>query len=220
MRRLALVALFTVLPPWVNAQRWTNGQGTGLPVPHHHPMHSSAIFFADPFYSDALYREGSLATTQPPVIILQAAPAPAPMVAPPEPPTQPLMIELQGGRYVRISGEESSTAEMKLVDSGATNPLSTKTHLERPITSHPPSPVDHDLAPAVLVFRDGHSQEVSEYTIADGILYTHADYYTDGSWNKKIALSSLNLPDTIATNKSHGIKFQLPAAPNEVIIRP
>jgi hypothetical protein len=216
MRQLALVALLTAFAPCGNAQR------TGLPIAHHHPIRggSSAIFFADPFYSDALYHEGSLAPSQPSVIILQPAPAAAPIAVPPVPPAQPLMIELQGGRYVRVSGEESSTAEMKRIDSGTTNPTPAKTHLNKAITSEPLSPAAHDPAPTILVFRDGHREEVSDYTIADGNLYTHADYYTAGSWNKKIALSSLNLPDTTNTNQSRGIKFQLPTAPNEVIIRP
>jgi hypothetical protein len=73
---------------------------------------------------------------------------------------------------------------------------------------------------AVLVYRDGHRQETSSYTIADGILYASADYATTGAWNQKIALSSLNVPETVATNSSRGLHFQLPAAPNEVIVGP
>ncbi len=74
--------------------------------------------------------------------------------------------------------------------------------------------------PAVLVFRDGHREEVSEYTIADGALYTRTDYYTAGSWNRQIELSALNLPDTVKSNQSRGVRFQLPSSPNEVIVRP
>ncbi len=129
------------------------------------------------------------------------------------------MIELQGGRYVRISGEDTSTAEMKQI--GPTIPV------HAPISPRPGkhsitvthSPAAQQL-PTILLFRDGHREEVSDYTIADGTLFTKSNYYTDGSWNKKIALSSLNLPDTINANESRGIKFQLPTAPNEVIVRP
>jgi hypothetical protein len=77
-----------------------------------------------------------------------------------------------------------------------------------------------EIRPAVLVFRDGHHEEVSDYTIADGVLYTRLNFYTDGSWTRKIALSSLNLPDTITANQSRNLKFQLPTASNEVIVRP
>src|SRR5882724_3277283 len=114
MRPVALIALLAALVPRANAQR------TALPGAHHRPSHSSAVLFADPFYSDALYREGSFATSQPPVIILETVPTPAPIATPPTPPAQPLMIELQAGRYVRVSGEETSTAEIKLVDSAST----------------------------------------------------------------------------------------------------
>jgi len=211
MRKLAHVALLAALAPWANAQRM------GASIPHHHPIQNSAIFFADPFYSDALYHEGSPLTFQPSVVILQAAPAPVP--DPPSKPTQPLMIELQGGRYVRISGEETSTGEMKQIDRTTENrtPVSRRSGTSSAMAAHA---AGQELAPAILVFRDGRREEVSDYTIANGILYARADYYTDGSWNKKIALSSLNLPDTITANESRGIKFQLPNAPNEVIVRP
>ena len=79
---------------------------------------------------------------------------------------------------------------------------------------------DPELVPAILIFRDGHREEVSEYTIADGSLYTRADYYTNGSWNRKIELSSLNLSETVRSNQSRGVRFQLPSFPNEVIVRP
>jgi len=56
--------------------------------------------------------------------------------------------------------------------------------------------------------------------ITDGVLYTSGDYYANGSWNRKIELSSLNLPETVKSNQSRSVRFQLPSAPNEVIIRP
>ena len=70
------------------------------------------------------------------------------------------------------------------------------------------------------MFRDGHREEVSDYTIADGNLYTHDDYYTNGSWNRKIELSSLNLLETVRSNQSRNVRFRLPSSPNEVIVRP
>jgi hypothetical protein len=75
-------------------------------------------------------------------------------------------------------------------------------------------------SPIVLVFRDGHSQEVSAYTIADGVLYAASDYATTGEWTQAIELASLNVPETVATNSSRGLRFQLPTAPNEVIVGP
>jgi hypothetical protein len=77
-----------------------------------------------------------------------------------------------------------------------------------------------ELPPATLIFRDGHSEEVRDYTIADGILYARGDYYADGYWNKKIGLASLNIPETLQANATRNVKFVLPSSPNEVITRP
>jgi hypothetical protein len=124
------------------------------------------------------------------------------------------MIELQGDRYVRLSGEETSETEM--IDSIATTP---HRHERSAAAANQPAAVT-ESAPAVLVFRDGRREEVSNYTITDGILYTAGDPYTGGSWTRKIELSSLNLPETVKSNHSRGIRFQLPSAPNEVVVRP
>jgi len=130
------------------------------------------------------------------------------------------MIELQGDHYVRISGEDTSTAEMKQIDGTSTTraPLSRDPRTRSTITTSSDAP--QELAPTILVFRDGRREEVSDYTIADGILYTNTNFYTDGSWTRKITLASLNLASTIDANQSRGIRFQVPNAPNEVIVRP
>ncbi len=147
------------------------------------------------------------------MIILQSPPARTPEPGRFAPPAQPLMIELQGDRYVRVSGPELSGAEM--IDR-----MPERSSLPQP-SSAPIRPATiPELPPAVLIFRDGHREEASEYTIADGVLYTRADYYSTGSWTKKIELSSLNLPETAKSNESRGIKFQIPSSPNEVIVRP
>jgi len=210
MRPLVLAGLFAVLTPCVVAQR--SGTSAGF----HHP-HSPAVFLYDPYYSDAFYRESVPST--PPVIVLQAPPPP-PVPERPSAPTQPLMIELQGDHYVRISGEDTSTAEMKQIDGTSTTraPLSRDPRTRSTITSSSDAP--QELAPTILVFRDGRREEVSDYTIADGILYTNTNFYTDGSWTRKITLASLNLASTIDANQSRGIRFQVPNAPNEVIVRP
>src|SRR5690242_4976313 len=110
MKLLVLAAVLAPLTPYATAQRPAQGAG------FHHAFHSPTIVYYDPFYSDALYHERSTLTTQPPVIVLQTPPQPAPVPERPSAPTQPLMIELQGGRYVRISGDDTSTAEMKQLD--------------------------------------------------------------------------------------------------------
>jgi hypothetical protein len=182
-------------------------------------------------YSDALYRTGYPVASQPPVIILQgglqgglqgsAAPEAAKPFGFPAP-AQPLMIELQGDRYVRVSGDVNSGAELETVDAEA------KLNQRPGITSQgrnispavTAAAAAEELPSAVLVFRDGHREEVAEYTIADGALYAQGDYYTSGSFTRKIELKSLDLSETVKSNRSRGVAFRVPASPNEVIVRP
>ena len=150
--------------------------------------------------------------------------------------SQPLLIELQGDRYVRVSsaaidGEALplSLAPGNIRRTIAQPPKSTRSHFNKPATRNSAnasatviaaaSPA-RDLPAAVLVFRDGHSEEVRDYTIADGFLYARGDYYTDGYWNRKIDLSTLDLSQTLQTNSTRNVKFVLPSSPNEVITRP
>lgn len=230
-RVLIFIALLAAVTPCVSAQRTAfHGFSRGS----FNRVGSSRSFayplaFSDPLYSDFLSSTGYPVASQPPLIILQtASPAAERVSAPP----QPLMIELQGNRYVRVSGEESSGAEIieprkiepekiepeKIDQVRASRPPRrlSEAQSEAPLRTTPPAGV----APAVLVFRDGHREDVSGYTIASGVLYASAHYYAGGSWNKKIDLSSLNLPETIQSNQSRGIKFQLPGAPNEIIVGP
>jgi hypothetical protein len=168
---------------------------TSLPFP----------FFTDSFNPDDIYSTGYPVAAQLPVIMSQAARAMArpdyadrQSAAP-----QPVMIELQNGRYIRVN-RAAANGEAVLLD------------LAPDRTPSPP----HELAPVLLVFRDGHSEEVRSYTIADGILYASGDYYTDGYWNKRIALSTINVPRTLQANAQRNVNFILPKSPNEVITRP
>ncbi|HVP56005.1 MAG TPA: hypothetical protein VMU45_13515 [Candidatus Eisenbacteria bacterium] len=57
----------------------------------------------------------------------------------------------------------------------------------------------------VLIFRDGHRQEVTNYAIMG-----HTVYVFDNR-TQKIALGDLDLPATIKVNDDRGVDFQLPA---------
>jgi hypothetical protein len=72
----------------------------------------------------------------------------------------------------------------------------------------------------VLVFRDGHKDEVSEYTIMSGTIYSKTDYWTTGSWTRKIQVADLDVPATLKLNRERGLKFVLPGSSNEVVTRP
>ena len=217
---------------------------TSLPFP----------FYGDSFNLDDLYASGYPVAAQPPVFLLQAASAlagPADYLGRPdmltsannrEPSsTQPLMIELQNGTYVRVNrapvnGEalplafspnqaKLKSAPQKVVippekivipSKKVVIPSETRDLGFASTTAPPP----RELPPALLIFRDGHSEEVRDYTIADGTLYARGDYYTDGFWNKKIELSALNLTKTLQVNADRSVNFVLPKSPNEVITRP
>jgi hypothetical protein len=176
---------------------------TSLPFP----------FFTDAFDPNDIYSTGYPVADDPPPFLLQAArsmagPAAGSMDASMSPfanreshSVQPLMIELQNGRYVRVGSSPANGEALQLSPALAATP-------------------SRDEPNAVLIFRDGHTEEVHDYAIADGILYARGDYYTDGYWNKKIALSTLNVAETLQANNERNVKFTLPASPNEVITRP
>ncbi len=209
MRRLLLIALLAAGTPWASAQRMPAA------LPHfarnyHRGGHSRA--FLDPLafydYSDFVSTAAYPAPAQP-LIVVQSAPLAAPVPERTSPSAEPLLIELQGDRYVRVTGAETTQTEM--IDR-------TPEALRKPSTFLAVAPAPQTAA--ILLFRDGHREEVSEYTIAGGALYASGSYYAGGPWNRKIDLSSLNLPETVASNQSRGVKFRLPASPNEVVIGP
>jgi hypothetical protein len=147
--------------------------------------------------------------------------------------SQPLMIELQNGQYVRVNSSAAEVDDAHDLTSAASGKTpnknnqpakSARNHSSPPADSAPALGIaasrSRELPPATLIFRDGHSEEVRDYTIADGILYARGDYYTDGYWNKKIALSSLDVAQTMQANTSRKVNFVLPSSPNEVITRP
>lgn len=213
-RMLLLVAWLAVLAPCLYAQRMVAGParvGPHFARGEHSRAFSYPLAWGDPFYSD--YVSTAPVANQPPVVILQTPPAAAP-VAPSPAPAQPLMIELRGDRYVRISGEESSEAQM--IDPTAA--LASKPTRVSGAASHAVN--DVTLPIAVLLFHDGHREETTSYTITDGVLYINASPYTGGPWIRKIELTSLDLAETISFNQSRGITFQLPSAPNEVLVGP
>jgi hypothetical protein len=124
-------------------------------------------------------------------------------------PAEPMLIELQGGRYVQVSGKQSSGDN----DPGAVLPALRPGAVET-------SRASVAQASTILVFRNGNREQITGYTIVDGVLYAQASYYTDGSWNQPISLSSLDVAETMDANRARGVPFQLPGSPNEVIVGP
>jgi len=132
----------------------------------------------------------------------------APQAAP-----EPLLLEWRGDHWARVTSHGHAATGAQPDYSGGSNGRSAPSVRNR--AGQPPP----ELPPAVLVFRDGRKEEVSSYTIVSGTIYTKADYWTSGSWTKKIRIADLDLPATLRVNQERGVKFALPTGPYEVVMR-
>ena len=181
-----------------------------------HARFPQAIYLGSPFWGDDYPRDG----VTPSVIVIQqpAAPAsPAKSVEDPKP-VEPLLIEWQGDHYVRRSGGSSSLTVAETPEQSTSRKASA---IQPAHFSAPATPLARtESAPATFVFRDGHQEQSSDYTIASGMIYARGDYWTSGSWTKKIPIAQLDIPATLRANADKGVPFRLPGAPNEVITRP
>jgi hypothetical protein len=131
-----------------------------------------------------------------------------PQVAP-----ESLLLEWHTDHWVRVTDHGQSAT-------GAQPDYSERSNGQSPPSvRNSASQSPRELLPAVLVFRDGRREEVSSYTIIGGTMYTRTDYWTSGSWAKEIRIADLDLPATLRLNQERGVKFALPAAPYEVVMR-
>src|SRR5277367_2651477 len=156
--------------------------------------------------NDASIVDGSVATSAPRFVVLQPA-ADSLQTAK----AAPLLIEWRGDRYVRFGGVRDTGAETK--ESGD----SSRADYVRPTTATTEPPARSLNAPTVLVYRDGRSEEISDYAIVGSVIYAGGNYWQNGHWTKNIPLSALDLDATVQANQQRGIKFLLPSASNVVI---
>ena len=200
--------------------------------PHHERAFTRGILLNSPFlysdyysgydYSDNASNYDSGETdgvdgAQPRILVVRPAAADdSPRRAKPG----PLLIEWQGDRYVRFGGAEETGQRGSSTQRDYAEPALTKSLTKPSAASAPKEPAEsqaRELPPAVLVYRDGHREEISDYAIANGMIYIHGDYWQDGSGTKHIPLSSLDPPATMQANQQRGVKFMLPSASNVVI---
>jgi hypothetical protein len=156
---------------------------------------------------------GTAGVPPPQVIVGQAAQPSSPGPVPEAPGS--LVLELRGDHYVRVTnyGESQSQPEAER----SSNPASAvpSANPRRTQTAEPPS----ELPPAALVFRDGHKEEIGKYMIVGTTIYTSADFWSSGSWTRKVQIDELDVPATLKLNQERGARFSLPSGPNEVMIR-
>lgn len=180
---------------------------SGFPGSGHHRPFPTGFYLGTPLWADDYFPHND----QPPQVYVIQTPAASPEKPTLEEPKPivPVMIELQGDKYVR-----RATAETSNPQANSANPAS--------LTSHPiaPASASAEEPAAVFVFRDGHREESSDYSIISGVIYSRGDYWTTGAWSKKILLADLDVPATMQANRERGVHFRLPNAPNEVITRP
>ena len=152
------------------------------------------------------------------VIPLQAEPVAAPALSP----ASALILEYHGDHWVRLpTGNEIPAASQpaKTESASASPPAGAAPTRSGYVEVPQASPSTGHLPPAVIVYRDGHTEELANYMIQGNDLYTTSAYYGTGSWTRKIPLAELDIPASLTINQARGTKFSLPSGPNEVVIR-
>jgi hypothetical protein len=183
----------------------SNGKGRLIrPVRHH--SYGGFLFY--PYYD---YESGT--TEEPPVNMVGPRPENPPVTVA-SPPAESLLLENRMGQWVRIpTGSHVPIDQSNATEMQASSPGQVNAALKEP--SQPPT----KLPPAVLVFRDGHQEEVEKYVVQGNVLYASADYWSTGSWTRKIPIDALDVPESVKLNATRGGNFSLPTRSNEVVVR-
>jgi hypothetical protein len=194
---------------------FSSGRGITGGFAHAHSVHpfiqGRTLLAAPYFYADYFPEPAVVQTPLPQVVVVQAAPAAAEV---PEIKPRELLIEWQVDHYVRITNAEDNGIHRQ-----PTLPDYAEGAAPR-VSRNDPTSKARELTPVVLLFKDGHKEEVKSYTIVSAVIYSSADYWSSGSWNKKIQLADLDVPATLKLNQERGVNFVLPSAANEVVTRP
>lgn len=174
-------------------------------------------FYSPYFYPDDDYgydSEPQVVEAPPPQIVEQIAP-PAPTPVAPAPDS--VVIELQGDHWVRVTNYGQSQMDGQSGRPDSVRVANSETAAAP--RSEGAQPV-RELPAAVLIFRDGHREEIGKYVVVGATLFTGADYWSSGSWTRQVQLSALDVPATLKLNQDRDTKFTLPSGPNEVMVRP
>lgn len=210
---------FASAPAGRNGMALSRGRGmrTGVGRLRHTHRFSGNSGFGGYFDSDYDYgydSEPREVEAPPPQVIVGQGTQPSSSAPAPEAP-ESLVLELHGDHWVRVTnyGESQSQPDTERASNQASavppaNP-------RRNQAAQPPS----ELPPAALVFRDGHKEEIAKYMIVGTTIYTSADYWSSGSWSRKVQIAELDVPATLRLNQERGARFSLPSGPNEVMIR-
>jgi len=119
-------------------------------------------------------------------------------------PAESLILENRNGQWVRIP-------------TGTQAPISPPAEVSGPRDAASRSAIK--LPATVLVFRDGHQEEVERYVVQGTGLYTSADYWSSGTWTRRIPIAELDVLTSVKLNAERGGNFSLPTSSYEVIVR-
>jgi hypothetical protein len=159
----------------------------------HHAFNPAYGYYGAPYFYSDYYGPSDFEYQ------VSEAPPPIQVQVKPEPLPDPVLLELHGSRWVKVTnfGESSDRA------------LAAETQTQ-----------DKRLPPAILVYRDGHTEELSSYSIIGGLIHTKSNYWTTGAWTRTIPVADLDIPATLQQNEKRGVNFELPSGPDEVMLRP
>jgi hypothetical protein len=177
-------------------------------------LNEPAFLFPPYLYPDDEFDYAPVVQEGSPLQAVMAQPAPQP--APAAIPGESLLLEYRDGQWVRIpTGSEMQAGSDSSTPNSAPS-SSLRPGIEELAVSAPPLPA---MPHAVIVFRDGHSEELEKYFIQGDTLYTKIDSWSTGPLARRISLADLDIPASLRLNKEHGTKFNLPSGPNEVVVR-
>ena len=120
------------------------------------------------------------------------------------PPLDSVLIELQGDHWVRVTNYGQSQLDGQSGQPDSARAANSQTVVARRTEGAEPI---RELPAAVLVFRDGHREEIGKYVVVGTTLYASADYWSSGSWTRKVRLSALDVPATLKLNQDRDTKF-------------
>jgi hypothetical protein len=116
----------------------------------------------------------------------------------PDPPAPTIFEHRSSSARVPVAAAEPQRRGRNYLDSGEQQPV--------PAVELSPAEARQQI-PIVLIYRDGHQQEVTNYAIVGQTLYDLGTFVAH-----KIPLADLNLKETIKANDDRGLEFALPAS--------
>jgi hypothetical protein len=213
LRRITIALLAaTVFLPLSSAQMrggrsFVSSHGSGQHY-NSHRFPDAGLLGSPFFYGDYDSNQPYFVEGAPPQIIMMHPPADD---SPKKPKLPPLLIEWRGDRYVRFGGADETETRATAAHPDYAESKTTKPQSESSL------PKTREAPATILVYRDGHREEISNYAIADGMIYSQVADWQTGYASKPVPLSALDAAATLLANQQRGAKFTLPSASNVVI---